>query len=171
MSAGRIATEGVTVQNGLAMGLGLGLGRWSFGVNGDVSFGAEHAGRYASYEVSRDAIAAFTELAVAHTPEATLGAGLDAGAIFLARRTVSATQGATSNPAATNPAFACGLELSFRWLPAALGHRIGPWALVGADIVPAAPTFGYETGQSFTVDARTWKVEPRGQLGLEVRAF
>lgn len=163
--------DGVTLENGVTVALGLAAGRWSFGIDGVVGFGTETVGTYASYVVSRNLVLGFVELAAVRVSDVSAFAGLDAGAVFFPRRTISTAAGVTSSPSALNAGFVGGPLVSFRWLPAALGHRVGPWVAIAGDIVPGAPTFGYQVGKTFEAGARTWSVESRAQLGLEVRAF
>jgi hypothetical protein len=169
--AWQLASEGVTLQNGVAAAIGGQTRRWLFGVEGEASFGAEKGGNVASYEVSRHEVLGFADLALVNRPDLVVGTGIDAGVAFFARRTLSTAAGATATPSALDPSFIGGLRLSLRWLPSRWGHRVGPWMLLGGDVVPGAPTFGYNAGGSFLPTANAWKLEPRAQLGVEVRAF
>jgi hypothetical protein len=165
------STEGLALQSGIAAGLGVAVGRWSAGMHGAVSFGAERVGAYASYDVARHEVMGYVELSVFERTGVGIAVGAFAGALFLPRHTVATSAGVAPAPASLNPGFAGGLQASVRWLPAALGSRVGPWVLVAADAVPGTPTFGYQVGSTFLSGSSTWPVQPRGEIGIEVRTF
>lgn len=163
--------DGGGLQQGLAMHLGARVGRWSFGVSAVQSFGEQIASPYATIVVSRDAFAAFVDLAWLREPEFSASVALSAGAVLFPRATVSTPPGVSATPAQLNPTYAAGFELPLRWSPRPFRRRLSIWLAVGADILPAAPSLGYDLGASFVPVARLWTLQPRAGWGIEVCAF
>ena len=165
------AYDGSAVQQGLAMRVGPRVGPWSFGFYAAQSFGKQLPGPYATLELSRDAFAAFAEVAWFRTREASASVGLSAGAVLFPRATVSTSSGVRATAAELNPTYAAGVDLPFRWSPDGLRQRLGFWISAGVDFIPAAPTLGYDLGTSFVPVAHLWPLQPHLGAGVEVSAF
>ncbi len=135
------------------------------------TLGAELDGQYARTRLDRHAFGAFGDFTFAGSRSLSAAAGLAAGAILFRRTTDAVPAGASLAAPAWNPTVFAGAEATLRWFPGALGGHLGLWLLGGADVVPGAPTLGYEAGGSFVAAWALWKVEPRGAFGLAIQTF
>jgi hypothetical protein len=164
-----LAHDGEALQQGLAGHVGYGFGRWSLGLSVATSLGAALADARASIHLSRHAFGGFAELAPLRTEQLELGLSLSAGAALFPRTTGPTVAAIVPEAAAPNPAFFVGLAARARWFPRPLGGFVGAWIEGGADVVPAAPTLGYELDGRFVPAYRLWRVQPGGALGFSVR--
>jgi hypothetical protein len=163
----RLATDGNVALQGVSNQLGVRVDRVAFGLSGTLGIPAdEQLGSYATIAFTRHDVAAFFELLPFASASFKLGVGLDVGASFFPRQTLSVALG-SSTPSQLNVSFLVGGYLTLRWLP----WVIGPVVVLGADVVPSAPTFGVTTGGQFVGVSHMWAVQPRGMLAIELRTW
>ncbi len=146
-------------------------GPWTLGIAVALDAPTELSDRYATVRLSRDAASAFLALAVPLGDAFRFGLSLGAGAAGFPRRSVDVSAGVA--PAAdalnTSPLLDAQVGVALRQ------HWQGSvWALalrVGADVVVAPPTIGYEVSGAFVAEHALWTVQPKAVLGLEVASF
>jgi hypothetical protein len=124
----------------------------------------------ATIRLSRQRFGVLGQLAALDTPQIALEAGLSTGLVLFPRSTGSTVASVEPTPSALNPTFYAGLDLRARWSPPWLGRFFGAWIAASADIVPRAPTLGYDVAGSFLPSRALWRVQPGGAIGFFVRA-
>jgi hypothetical protein len=155
-------------QQGTVARAGIAYGRFRGGLALSLTLPAQLRDPRATLTLSRRAAGVFAGAALAPSENIQFTLGLGVGAVAFVRTTHDvAPGGAPSPPAATFSPYA-GPEIvtSFvvRWGATA-------WSLapsVGVDIVPLAPSIGYDVGGHFLDSHPLWKVQPRLALLLGV---
>ncbi len=94
---------------------------------------------------------------------------MSTGAILFPRSTSLPAPNVAPAASALNPVFFAGLHARAGWFPPWLGGSIGVWTDAGADVVPSAPTLGYDVGGQFVASRSLWRVQPGGAAGVILR--
>ncbi len=163
------AYDGQALQNGFEGRVGYAFGAWAAGLLVAPSLGVDLVDSRATLHLERHVLGAFGQLLALHTTAVSLGAHLAAGAILFQRSTSLPAPGVTPTASALNPTFFAGLRAHAGWFPRWIGGNVGVWTDAGADVVPNAPTLGYEVGGAFVPSRSLWRVQPGGTAGVIVR--
>jgi hypothetical protein len=161
--------DGQAAQQGLSGHVGYTFGRWTVGLAAAPSLGAELRDARSTVHLARHAFGAFGEVAAALGEQVSLGAGVSAGAVLFPRSTGATAAGIAPDEASANPTVFAGFSARARWFPAAFRGFVGLWLEGGAELVPWAPTLGYQLGPRFVPAFQLWHVQPGGAAGLAVR--
>jgi hypothetical protein len=161
--------DGQAIQQGLTGHVGYAIGRWAAGLLVAPSLGVELADRWATLHLGRHAFGAFGQLLAVETTQAALGFSVSAGAILFQRSTSLPAPNVAPTASALNPVFFAGLRAHAGWFPPWLGGSIGVWIDAGAEVVPGAPTLGYDVGGQFVPSRSLWRVQPGGAAGVILR--
>lgn len=146
-------------------------GPWTLGVQVSIDAPAELSDRYATVRLSRDTAGVFAALALPVGDAFRVALSLGAGVAGFARESVDTSPGVRGAPDSWNTSALVdadiGVAVRQRWLGSV-------WALalrVGADVVLAPPTIGYDVGGVFIAEHTLWSPQPKAVLGLEVASF
>jgi len=156
-------------QQGLAGRFAWARAPLEIGVAASVGVPVEIADRYARLAVWRRTIAATGALRLGRAPlELVLGAS--AGAAAFGRSTVAHDENVEPQPPSVVWTPLVAPEATLRLLPRWLGGAVALSLALGADFVPGAPAFVYESqpsGTRETTKRLSW-IEPRAGLAIEL---
>jgi hypothetical protein len=155
-------------QQGAAARLGLSRGTYAGGVAAVFGLRSQVVDSFATIELTRHAIALWSEIGVFSSPETTIAVGAQAGLTLFTRSTLSTSPSALPTLSRNTWIPFVGPELRLAFRPAFVAGRGGVSLAAGCDLIPQAPVFGYDVAGSFSPARSLWKVEPRAAVQIEL---
>jgi hypothetical protein len=165
MSGQSVWLQGVEARGGVSRG------PFMLGLQLSLDAPTELTDRYATVRLSRGAASAFGAVAIPAGDALRFALAVGAGAAGFPRQSEDVSAGVVRAPDAWNVSALLDGEIGASYRGAWQG---AVWALalrVGADVVLAPPTIGYDIGGSFVAVHALWTVQPKGVLALEVASY